>query len=111
MQHFRRKKFRAKMQSDGLNVPEEVVEYVAYSVDTNIRELEGVLISLLAQSSLTKQDINIELANPFCVRPKPKATRRFSCILGGSFAWAVNIVGVIVAYLEWPFNIGDVVWK
>ena len=32
-----------KMQDDGINIPEDVVEYLAYSVDTNVRELEGVL--------------------------------------------------------------------
>lgn len=51
-----------KMNADGIEIPREVVEFVAYNIKTNIRELEGVLISLLAQSSLTKQDINIDLA-------------------------------------------------
>src|SRR5690606_38229433 len=36
-----------KMQADGIYIPENVIEYLAYSVDTNIRELEGVLISLI----------------------------------------------------------------
>ena len=51
-----------KMQADGIYIPDNVVEYLAYSVDTNIRELEGVLISLIAHASLMKQDINLELA-------------------------------------------------
>ncbi len=51
-----------KMQADGIIVPVNVVEYLAYSVDTNIRELEGVLISLIAHASLMKQDLNLELA-------------------------------------------------
>ena len=51
-----------KMQSDGINVPRNVIEYLAYTVDTNIRELEGVLVSLIAQASLVKQDVNLELA-------------------------------------------------
>ena len=50
------------MQADGILVPENVVEYLAYSIDTNIRELEGVLISLIAHASLMKQDLNLELA-------------------------------------------------
>ncbi|MFC2124662.1 helix-turn-helix domain-containing protein, partial [Bacteroidota bacterium] len=50
------------MQSDGIHIPDNVVEYLAYSVDTNIRELEGVLISLIAHASLMKQDLNLELA-------------------------------------------------
>ena len=51
-----------KMQADGINIPENVLEYLAYSVDTNIRELEGVLISLIAHASLMKRDIDLELA-------------------------------------------------
>ena len=51
-----------KMEEDGIYIPEEVVEYLAYSVDTNIRELEGVLISLIAHASLNRADIDLELA-------------------------------------------------
>ena len=40
----------------------EVVEYLAYCINTNIRELEGALISLLAQSSLNKKTITLDLA-------------------------------------------------
>ena len=51
-----------KMQADGIHIPDQVVEYLAYSVDTNVRELEGVLISLIAHASLNKKDIDLELA-------------------------------------------------
>ena len=51
-----------KMQSDGIYIPENVIEYLAYSVDTNVRELEGVLISLIAHASLNRVDIDLELA-------------------------------------------------
>lgn len=51
-----------KLQADGIRIPDQVVEYLAYSVDTNIRELEGVIISLIAHASLTKNEINLELA-------------------------------------------------
>tara|TARA_R110000796_G_scaffold96719_1_gene202786 strand:+ start:174092 stop:175507 length:1416 start_codon:yes stop_codon:yes gene_type:complete len=51
-----------KMQSDGIYIPEDVVEYLAYSVDTNVRELEGVLISLIAHATLNKTEISLELA-------------------------------------------------
>ncbi len=53
---------KRKMQSDGIHIPDNVIEYLAYSVDTNIRELEGVLISLIANASLVKRDIDLELA-------------------------------------------------
>src|SRR6476469_2979481 len=51
-----------KMKNDGLEMPREVVKYVAYNINTNVRELEGALISLLAQLSLNKRDIDLELA-------------------------------------------------
>ncbi|MTI21832.1 chromosomal replication initiator protein DnaA [Fulvivirga sp. RKSG066] len=51
-----------KMQADGIYIPENVIEYLAYSVDTNVRELEGVLISLIAHASLNRVDIDLELA-------------------------------------------------
>jgi chromosomal replication initiator protein len=51
-----------KMKSDGMELPKDVIKYVAYNVQSNIRELEGVLISLLAQSSLNRKEIDLELA-------------------------------------------------
>lgn len=53
---------KRKMQADGIHIPDNVLEYLAYSVDTNIRELEGVLISLIAHASLSRADIDLELA-------------------------------------------------
>ena len=51
-----------KIQNENLNISLEVVEYIAFQVDTNIRELEGVLVSLIAHSTITKKEIDIELA-------------------------------------------------
>jgi chromosomal replication initiator protein len=51
-----------KMQNDGVNMPMEVAEYLAMNIDTNVRELEGALISLIAQSSLNTQDFDLSLA-------------------------------------------------
>jgi chromosomal replication initiator protein len=51
-----------KMKNDGLDMPKEVVKYLAYNISSNVRELEGALISLLAQSSLNKREIDLELA-------------------------------------------------
>lgn len=51
-----------KVYADGLDMPKEVLEYLAYSITTNVRELEGALISLLAQSSMNRKAITLELA-------------------------------------------------
>ncbi len=53
---------RQKLANDGMEMPDEVIEYIAYNINTNIRELEGALISLMAQSSLNHKDITIDLA-------------------------------------------------
>jgi chromosomal replication initiator protein len=52
----------AKMGEEGVDIPGEVLEFICYNIKNNIRELEGVMISLLAQSTLIRRDIDIELA-------------------------------------------------
>ena len=53
---------KKKIKQDGIDIPYSVVEYIAYSITSNVRELEGALISLLAQSSLNRKEITIDLA-------------------------------------------------
>ena len=53
---------RRKMQSEGIFIPDDVIEYLAYTVDTNVRELEGVMISLIAHASLNRVEIDLGLA-------------------------------------------------
>ena len=53
---------KKKMYLDGLELPTEVIEYIAYSITNNIRELEGALISIIAQASLNKKAITLDLA-------------------------------------------------
>ncbi len=51
-----------KMQKNGIVLPRAVVEYVCYHIKENIRELEGVLNSIAAQSSLNQRVIDLDLA-------------------------------------------------
>ncbi|MDY0404120.1 chromosomal replication initiator protein DnaA [Virgibacillus sp. 179-BFC.A HS] len=51
-----------KAKSEGLDIPNEVMLYIANQIDTNIRELEGALIRVVAYSSLVNQDIDAALA-------------------------------------------------
>lgn len=53
---------RKKAKAEGLDIPNEVMLYIANQIDTNIRELEGALIRVVAYSSLNKKDINASLA-------------------------------------------------
>ncbi len=52
----------SKMNREGVEIPPNVVEFICYNIQNNIRELEGVLVSLIAQSSLNRREIDIELA-------------------------------------------------
>jgi chromosomal replication initiator protein len=53
---------RQKTYKDGIDLPADVIEYIATNITDNIRELEGALISLLAQSTLNKKEITLDLA-------------------------------------------------
>ncbi len=51
-----------KIYNDGVEMPQNVVELIASTISTNVREMEGALISILAQSSMNKKEITPELA-------------------------------------------------
>jgi len=51
-----------KLYRDGVEMPEDIIEFVAKNIKTNVRELEGAIISLIAQSSFNKKEITIDLA-------------------------------------------------
>lgn len=51
-----------KAQNEGIQIPNEVLEFVCYNVKNNVRELHGVINSLLAQSTLNNRKIDMALA-------------------------------------------------
>jgi len=51
-----------KLYRDGVSINDDIIEYVAKNIKTNVRELEGAIISLIAQSSFNKVEITQELA-------------------------------------------------
>lgn len=53
---------RKKAIAENLNIPNDVMVYIASRIDNNIRELEGALIRVIAYASLTKQEVDIDLA-------------------------------------------------
>lgn len=50
-----------KLYQDGVDMPEEIIEFLANNIKTNIRELEGAIISLIAHSSFNKKEITLDL--------------------------------------------------
>jgi chromosomal replication initiator protein len=53
---------RKKAQADRLDIPDDVMEYIASAVSSNVRELEGALIRVSASASLDRQPVNVSLA-------------------------------------------------
>lgn len=53
---------RKKAQLENLDVPDEVLNYIADKIQSNIRELEGALIRLVAYASFNRKEIDLSLA-------------------------------------------------
>lgn len=52
----------SKLKSEGYTFSDSVVEFICYNLQSNIRELEGMLISLIFESSIDKRTIDLDLA-------------------------------------------------
>ncbi len=53
---------QAKIKRDGLTIPKDVIDYIASNANGSVRDLEGVINSLLAHSIFVDAEINMELA-------------------------------------------------
>ncbi|MEZ4985012.1 MAG: chromosomal replication initiator protein DnaA [Saprospiraceae bacterium] len=52
----------SKSNNEGVDIPQSVTEFICYHIKSNIRELEGALVSLIARSSLNQREIDVALA-------------------------------------------------
>ena len=52
----------SKMHRDGITLSDDIVDFIAHSVRDSVRDLEGILASLLAHSTLTDKEIDLALA-------------------------------------------------
>jgi chromosomal replication initiator protein len=68
----------SKIYNEGITMAREVLEYIAHNLDNNVRELEGALISLLAQSSLNRKEIDLDLAKQVMKNLVKNAAREIS---------------------------------
>lgn len=59
---LRKNILRSKIRRDGLNIPDAVINYIAVNVNESVRELEGIVNSLLVYSIQLKREINLDLA-------------------------------------------------
>ena len=69
---------KRKAYNDGIELPNDVVDYVASRVKGNIREMESLIISLIAQSSLNKKAITMDLARQLIERFVSNSTQEVS---------------------------------
>lgn len=59
---LRKNILRNKIHKDGLKFPEEVISFIAEHVNASIRDLEGIVVSIMAHSTINNADIDINLA-------------------------------------------------
>ncbi|MBR2638591.1 MAG: chromosomal replication initiator protein DnaA [Bacteroidaceae bacterium] len=59
---LRKSILRSKTHKDGLKFPDEVISYIAEHVDASIRDLEGIVVSMMAHSTINCADIDMNLA-------------------------------------------------
>jgi chromosomal replication initiator protein len=59
---LRREVLQLKAEQDGLSIPGEVMDFIAENVTDSVRELEGIIVSLLAHATVMNREINVDLA-------------------------------------------------
>lgn len=59
---LRRNVLELKASQDGLTIPNDVLDFIANNVTDSVRELEGIVVSLLAHATMLNQDLNVDLA-------------------------------------------------
>lgn len=88
---------KSKIYRDGLTIPEDVVEFIAQNITESVRDLEGVLISIMAHSTLTNAPIDIELAkrvvsNVVTIEEKNITIKQIRDVVCEYFALPVNAI-------------------
>lgn len=59
---LRRNILKNKIHRDGLKFPPEVIDYIAENVNESVRDLEGIVIAIMARSTIFNKEIDLELA-------------------------------------------------
>ena len=65
---LRRNILLSKMHRDGITLSDDVIDFIAQNVRESVRDLEGILASLLAHSTLTDKEIDVQLAEQIISR-------------------------------------------
>ncbi len=86
---------RVKMRKEGLEIPDDVVKYIAYNINSNVRELEGAIIGLFAQATLNNKEIDMDLAKRIMKNFVKSATREMTI---------ENIQKLVCEYYHVPYE-------
>ncbi len=86
---------KKKAEQDNLEIPENILLMIAENVSSNIRELEGIIIRLLAYSSITKKDITVELVSNILSGTRKEEKTTFSI---------EQIIETVANYYNVPLN-------
>ncbi|MCL4126710.1 UNVERIFIED_CONTAM: hypothetical protein GTU68_019812 [Idotea baltica] len=57
-----------KLYRDGVEMNDDIVEHIAKNIKSNIRKLEGILISMIAEASFNRKDFSLELADELILK-------------------------------------------
>jgi chromosomal replication initiator protein len=71
---------RKKAELDGMSVPDEVAEFIAQRIHSNIRELEGALVRVVAYANLTRAHMTVDLAAEVLKELLPASSERLVTI-------------------------------
>ncbi len=72
---------RKKVNTEKLDIPNDVLVYIAKQINTNIRELEGALTSVIAHASFRNEETTVELASEVLKNIVPNSTLKITTIL------------------------------
>lgn len=86
---------KRKAEQDNLAIPEDILLFIAESVSSNIRELEGIVIRLLAYSSITKRDVTLDLVKGIIKGNNKEEKTRYSL---------EKIIETVADYYKVPLN-------
>ena len=86
---------KKKAEEGNLNIAENILSFIAENFSSNIRELEGIIIRLLAFASITKQDITIDLVKNIISEKNKKKNSKISI---------EEIINAVAEYYKVPFN-------
>lgn len=67
-----------KARKDGIDFSDDVIDYICKYVNNNVRELEGAMISLLAQSTFNKRDLTVDVVHDILGKMVKKPTEELT---------------------------------